>query len=108
MKNKKYHTVGRVLKYYTVGRVPKFNGKIAQRVKFDTPNTQTHDRSLSYLGTVGVICLSLKKNTSEAAKQAFLLNVKLLLQNWFSFKFIPVLVILNLLSVLVFCTLPLK
>jgi hypothetical protein len=99
MKNKKYHTVGRVLKYYTVGRVlkyytvgrvlkyhtvgrvPKFNGKIAQRVKFDTPNTQTHDRSLSYLGTVGVICLSLKKNTSEAPKQAFLLNVKLLLQN---------------------------
>jgi len=36
MKSKKHHNVG---------TVPKFNGKI------ETPNTQMHDRSISWLGT---------------------------------------------------------
>jgi hypothetical protein len=42
MKNKKYHTVTTVLK---------FNRKIAERGKIDSPYTQIHDRSLSWLGT---------------------------------------------------------
>jgi hypothetical protein len=42
MKNKKYHTVTTVLK---------FNGKIAERGKIDSPYTQIHDHSLSWLGT---------------------------------------------------------
>ena len=42
MKDKKYHTVTTVLK---------FNRKIAERGKIDSPYTQIHDRSLSWLGT---------------------------------------------------------
>ena len=41
-KNKKYHTVG---------IFPKSNRKIVERDKIDTPSTQIHDRSLSWLGT---------------------------------------------------------
>ena len=40
------------IKYHTVGTVPKFNRKIQYRGKTDTPNTQIHDNSLSWLGTV--------------------------------------------------------
>jgi len=42
MKNKKYHTVGTVLK---------FRRKIVERGKIDIPDTQIYDRSLSWLGT---------------------------------------------------------
>ena len=42
MKNKKYHTVE---------TIPKLNIKIVERGKIDTPNTQIHDPSLSWLGT---------------------------------------------------------
>jgi hypothetical protein len=34
-----------------VGIVQKLNGKIIERDKIDTPNTQIYDRSLSWLGT---------------------------------------------------------
>ena len=61
MKNKKYHTVTTVLKYHTVTTVLKyhtvttvrlkFNRKIAEKGKIDSPNVQIHDRSLSWLGT---------------------------------------------------------
>jgi hypothetical protein len=40
MKNKKYHTVG---------PIPKSNIKIVERGKIDSPNTQIHDCSLSWL-----------------------------------------------------------
>ena len=39
MKNKKYHTVG---------RIPKTSSKMVERGKIDTLNTQTHDRSLPW------------------------------------------------------------
>jgi hypothetical protein len=39
MKNKEYHTIA------------KSNIKIVERGKIDTPNTQIHDTSLSWLGT---------------------------------------------------------
>ena len=42
MENKKYHTVG---------TFPKFIRKIIERDLIDTPNTQSHDPSLSWLGT---------------------------------------------------------
>jgi hypothetical protein len=42
MKNKKYHTVGTVLK---------FRRKIVERGKIDIHDTQIYDRSLSWLGT---------------------------------------------------------
>jgi hypothetical protein len=42
MKNKKYHTVE---------TIPKLNIKIVERGKIDTPSTQIHDPSLSWLGT---------------------------------------------------------
>jgi hypothetical protein len=42
MKNEKYHTVE---------TIPKSNIKIAERGKFDTLNTQTHEGQLSWLGT---------------------------------------------------------
>ena len=42
MKNKKYHTVG---------TIPKSNTKIVENDKIVAPNTQIHDRSLSWLGT---------------------------------------------------------
>ena len=37
-------------KYHTVGTVTKFNITIVRRDKIDTPSTQIHDRSLSWLG----------------------------------------------------------
>ena len=40
MKNKKYHTVGTVLKYHTVGTVPNHNRKIVERCKMDTSDKQ--------------------------------------------------------------------
>ena len=40
MENLKHHTVG-----------PNSNIKIAERGNIDTPNTQIHDRLLSWLGT---------------------------------------------------------
>ena len=42
MKNKKYHTVG---------TIHKSDIKIVERGKMDTPNTEMHDRSLSWLDT---------------------------------------------------------
>jgi len=42
MKNKKYHTVG---------TIPKSDIKIVERAKIDIPNTQMHDRLLSWLDT---------------------------------------------------------
>ena len=39
-------------KYHTVGTVQKSNRKILERGIIDIPNTQIHDRSLSWLGTV--------------------------------------------------------
>jgi hypothetical protein len=42
MKNKKYHTVG---------TVPKAYRNIIERGTNDTPNTQIHDRSLSWFDT---------------------------------------------------------
>ena len=56
----KYNTVGTILKYNTVGTVPKYNTvvtipksniRIVERGKSDIPNTQIHDRSLSWIGT---------------------------------------------------------
>ena len=41
MNNKKYHTVRTVLKS---------NKKIVERGRIDTPKTQMHDHSLSWLG----------------------------------------------------------
>jgi hypothetical protein len=38
-------------KYDTVETIPKSNIKMTERGKIDTPNTQIHDRSLSWLGT---------------------------------------------------------
>jgi len=37
-------------KYHTVGSIPKSNRKIVKGGKIDTPNTQIHDRSRSWLG----------------------------------------------------------
>jgi len=45
MKNKKYHTVE---------TFPKFNCKIVERGKIDTPNTQIRDHSHSWLDTVRI------------------------------------------------------
>ena len=39
------------LNYHFVGTVPKYNRKIAEKGKIDTPSTQIHDDSLSWLGT---------------------------------------------------------
>ena len=39
------------IKIPNVGKVPKSNRKIIERGKNDTPNTQIHDHSLSWLGT---------------------------------------------------------
>ena len=36
----------------TIGTIPKSNIKIVERGKFDTTNTQIHDRSLFWIGTV--------------------------------------------------------
>ena len=38
-------------KYCTVGTVPKSNIKIVERDKIDTPNTQIHDPTPSWVGT---------------------------------------------------------
>ena len=45
MKNKKYHTVGTVLKYHTVGTVLKAKRKIVEIGKIGTSNIQIHDLS---------------------------------------------------------------
>jgi hypothetical protein len=37
-------------KYHIVRTVPKSNRKIIERVRIDTPNTQIHDHSLSWIG----------------------------------------------------------
>ena len=42
---------GKTKKYHTVGIIPKSNIKIVERGKIVTPNTQIHDRSLSWLDT---------------------------------------------------------
>jgi hypothetical protein len=42
MKSKKYHTVG---------TIPISNIKFVERANIDTPNTQVHNRSFSWLGT---------------------------------------------------------
>jgi hypothetical protein len=49
MKNKKYHTVGTVLKYHTVGTVPNHNRKIVERCKMDTPETNISTLQLTFL-----------------------------------------------------------
>ena len=36
--------------YHTVGTVSKSNSKIIEKAKINIPNTQIHDRSLSWLG----------------------------------------------------------
>jgi hypothetical protein len=46
-----YHTVRTVPKYHTVRTVPKYKGKIVERGKIDTLNTQVHDCSVLRLGT---------------------------------------------------------
>ena len=53
MKNKKYHTVGTVLKYHTVGTVPNHNRKIVERCKMDTSDKQilVHYNWLSWFST---------------------------------------------------------
>jgi hypothetical protein len=38
-------------KYHTVGTIPKSDIKIVERGKMDTPNTEMHNRSLSWLDT---------------------------------------------------------
>ena len=38
-------------KYHSVGTVQNSNRKITQRYTIETPNTQLHDRSLSYIRT---------------------------------------------------------
>jgi len=43
--------------YHTVGTAPKPKRKIGESGKIDTPNTQIHDLSLSWLGT----SISIKK-----------------------------------------------
>ena len=43
MKHKKYHTVG---------TIPKLNIKIVENDKIDTSNTQIHDCSLPWIGTL--------------------------------------------------------
>ena len=37
--------------YRTVGTIPKSKRKFVERGKIDTPNTQIHDHSHSWLGT---------------------------------------------------------
>jgi hypothetical protein len=39
------------IKYHIVGIIPISNIKIVERGKIDNPSTQTHDCSLSWLGT---------------------------------------------------------
>jgi len=50
--------------YKTVGKIPKSNIKIVERGKIDTPNTQIHDHSHSWLGT----CTLIKQKKSSGAK----------------------------------------
>jgi hypothetical protein len=51
----KYHTVGTVLKYHTVGTVPKYHTVGTKfnrnKVNIDTLNIHLHDCALSWLGT---------------------------------------------------------
>jgi len=39
------------MKYHTVGTIPKYNRKIVERGKIDTPKTQIHDNPLTDIGT---------------------------------------------------------
>jgi len=39
---------GKNQKYHAVGTAPKYNRKIVERGKIDTPNTQIHDHSLQF------------------------------------------------------------
>jgi len=57
MKNKKYHTVG---------KVTKSDRNVVERGKTDTINTQIHDRSLSCFGT-GTLIKSGVVNFAESA-----------------------------------------
>ena len=41
----------KIKKNTTVGTIPKFNRKIVERGKIDTPRTQIQDCPLSWLGT---------------------------------------------------------
>jgi hypothetical protein len=56
-KTKIYHTVGTIRKsrktkiYHTVGTIRTSNRKIVDKEKIDTPNTQIHDCSVSWLDT---------------------------------------------------------
>jgi hypothetical protein len=38
-------------KYQSIGTAPKFKTKFSERDKIDSPNTYTHDRTLSWIGT---------------------------------------------------------
>jgi hypothetical protein len=51
----KYLTVGPVLKYRTVGPVLKSKAKIVERGKFDTLSAPIYDHSFSWLGTCTLI-----------------------------------------------------
>ena len=45
-----FHGIKKQVKtYHIVGIIPKSNIKAVERGKIDTPNTQTHDRSLSWV-----------------------------------------------------------
>jgi hypothetical protein len=39
------------MKYHTIGTAPNSNSKFLERGKIDTPNTQIHNRPLSWLRT---------------------------------------------------------
>ena len=46
-----YYKENQITNYHTVELIAKSNIKITERGKFDTPNTQIHDHSLSSLCT---------------------------------------------------------
>ena len=41
----------KIKKYHNVGTIPKSNISVVKRGRVDTPNTQIHDRTLSWFGT---------------------------------------------------------
>jgi hypothetical protein len=63
------------VKIKNTGKVLKCNRKILEISKFDTPNTQIHNRSLSWLGTDtsvksdGDIVVLLAQNISHAKRK---------------------------------------
>ena len=68
MINKKYHTVVTVPKSYT---------KIVERDKINTPNTQIHDRALTWLSTgTSIKCGAVK--LARWAQPSSFKNVKLI------------------------------